>query len=134
MTRGGQDPRVAEDLARSRHFLDAVIENIPDMVFVKEAESLSFVHLNGAGERLLGVVTREELDEHKGEEGVRVCEIIADQDLLSVFPETSIHDAANKMVARNLRQVPVVSPDNPHKMLGWLTLNDIARQQNAAGG
>ncbi len=35
-------------------FLDSVIENIPDMVFVKDAESLKFVRLNRAGEALLG--------------------------------------------------------------------------------
>ena len=80
---------------------------------------------------LRGDVTLHELEEFKNDEAKCVCEIIAGQDLLSVFPETSIHDAANKMVARNLRQVPVVSPDNPRKMLGWLTLNDITRQQNA---
>jgi len=83
------------------------------------------------GECLIGVVTLHELEEHKHDEDKRICEIIAGQDLLSVYPEASIHDAANRMVARNLRQVPVISPDNPKKMLGWLTLNDITRQQNS---
>ena len=36
-------------------FLDAVIENIPDMVFVKEAARLRFVRFNRAGEELLGL-------------------------------------------------------------------------------
>ncbi len=36
-------------------FLDAIIENIPDMVFVKEADRLSFVRFNRAGEQLLGI-------------------------------------------------------------------------------
>ena len=40
--------------------LDAVIENIPDMVFVKDAEELRFVRLNRAGEELLGY-SRDEL-------------------------------------------------------------------------
>ena len=83
------------------------------------------------GEHLLGVISLYELEDHKQDDSKRICEIIAGQDLLSVFPETSIHDAANRMVLRNLQQVPVVSPENPHKMLGWLTLNDITRQQNA---
>lgn len=83
------------------------------------------------GDELLGVVTLHELEEYKNDDSKRICEIIAGQDLLAVFPDSSIHDAANKMVARNLRQVPVVSPDNPKKMLGWLTLNDITRQQNS---
>ena len=83
------------------------------------------------GDTLLGVVTLHELEEYKNDEDIRICEIIAEQDLLTVFPDASIHDAANKMVSRNLRQVPVVSPDKPRMMLGWLTLNDITRQQNS---
>ena len=41
-------------------FLDAIIDNIPNMVFVKDAERLSFVLFNRAGEDLLGV-PREQL-------------------------------------------------------------------------
>ncbi len=44
----------AED-ATPRSFLGAVFENIPNMVFVKDAESLAFVEMNRAGERLLGL-------------------------------------------------------------------------------
>jgi PAS domain S-box-containing protein len=48
------DERTAELLATNR-FLDSVIENIPDMIFVKRAEGLRFVRLNRAGEQLLGL-------------------------------------------------------------------------------
>jgi PAS domain S-box-containing protein len=40
-------------------FLDAVLENIPAMVFVKEAAELSFVRFNRAGEELLGIPRME---------------------------------------------------------------------------
>lgn len=43
------------ELQQSRKFLDAIIENIPHMVFVKDAERLSFVRFNKAGEQLLGL-------------------------------------------------------------------------------
>jgi PAS domain S-box-containing protein len=43
-----------KDLEQSK-FLDALIENIPDMVFVKEAGDLTFVRFNRAGEELLGI-------------------------------------------------------------------------------
>jgi len=36
-------------------FLDAIIENIPDMVFVKDAERLQYLRLNRAGENLVGL-------------------------------------------------------------------------------
>jgi PAS domain S-box-containing protein len=48
--------RAAEERAvQASSLLDAIIENIPDMVFVKDAEKLAFVRLNRAGEELLGV-------------------------------------------------------------------------------
>jgi PAS domain S-box-containing protein len=36
-------------------FVDAVLDNIPAMVFVKDAEHLAFVRMNRAGEQLLGI-------------------------------------------------------------------------------
>ncbi len=38
----------------ANRFLDAIIENIPDMIFVKDAEHLAFQRFNRAGEDLLG--------------------------------------------------------------------------------
>lgn len=46
--------RAEEELARSRLFLDSIIDNIPNMVFVKDARELRFVRFNRAGEELLG--------------------------------------------------------------------------------
>ncbi len=51
----------AEEAARaSEHFLNSIIENIPDTIFVKDASMLRFVRLNKAGEELLGY-RREDL-------------------------------------------------------------------------
>ncbi len=55
------DRKVAEEaVQRSEKFLEQVVENIPNMIFVKEAESLRFVRFNKAGEDLLGY-SREDL-------------------------------------------------------------------------
>lgn len=51
---------VAEHALLQAGRLDAIVENIPDMVFVKEATTLSFVRFNRAGEQLLGI-PREQL-------------------------------------------------------------------------
>jgi PAS domain S-box-containing protein len=46
---------VASDaLLESEEFLNSIVENIPDMIFVKDAENLQFVRFNKAGEELLG--------------------------------------------------------------------------------
>jgi PAS domain S-box-containing protein len=52
--------RAEQEVVRANRFLDAIIENIPDMVFVKDAEHLAFTRFNRAGEELLGV-SRDEL-------------------------------------------------------------------------
>ena|GEM_PF-1082314 len=48
------------ELKKNRDFLETILENIPDMIFVKEPHELKFVRFNKAGEELLGY-TREEL-------------------------------------------------------------------------
>ncbi len=54
-------PRTTEDQLREANaFLDAIVENIPDMIFVKRAEDHMFVRFNRAGEELLGW-SRQEL-------------------------------------------------------------------------
>jgi two-component system NtrC family sensor kinase len=56
------DPIEAEKEAlRNAHiFLDSIVENIPNMIFVKDARKLRFVRINRAGEELLGL-SRDEL-------------------------------------------------------------------------
>jgi PAS domain S-box-containing protein len=43
------------DLAKANRFLDAIIENIPNMIFVKDADRLAFERFNRAGEETLGM-------------------------------------------------------------------------------
>lgn len=49
-----------EQLRNSNQFLDQIIENIPDMIFIKDAKDLRFIRFNRAGERLLGI-SREKM-------------------------------------------------------------------------
>ena len=43
-----------DELFNSTLFLTSVLDNIPNMVFIKDAKELRFVRLNKAGEKLLG--------------------------------------------------------------------------------
>ena len=51
---------VEKELLKNEHFLDSVIEHIPNMLFVKDAKNLNFLRFNKAGEKLLGY-SRDEL-------------------------------------------------------------------------
>jgi PAS domain S-box-containing protein/putative nucleotidyltransferase with HDIG domain len=46
--------KAEEDLRRMNVFLDSIIENIPNMIFLKDAGELRFIRFNRAGEDLLG--------------------------------------------------------------------------------
>ena len=52
--------RSEEDLRRTNAFVTMIIENIPDMIFLKSASDLRFIRFNRAGEELLGY-TRDDL-------------------------------------------------------------------------
>lgn len=53
--------RMAEEKLKDREeFVNTILENIPDMIFVKDAAELRFVRFNRAGEELLGY-SREDL-------------------------------------------------------------------------
>jgi PAS domain S-box-containing protein len=56
----GQIQQRAAELEETTGFLDSIVENIPNMIFVKDAEELRFVRFNRAGEELIGV-SREEM-------------------------------------------------------------------------
>jgi len=52
--------RANQELRESRRLVDAIVENVPLMVFLKEAKELRFVVFNRAGEEMLGL-RREEV-------------------------------------------------------------------------
>jgi PAS domain S-box-containing protein len=51
--------KAEKELKRANGFLDSIVENIPDMIFVKEAGELRFERFNRAGEGLLGIERKE---------------------------------------------------------------------------
>ena len=78
---------------------------------------------------LCGVITLHELRENPAE--TVVATLLDNQDLLVVAHNSSIHQAARAMVARDYQQIPVVAMDDEKQLIGWVTMNDIVRQQNA---
>jgi PAS domain S-box-containing protein len=54
-----ESKKVEADLHRTNSFLDSIVENIPHMIFIKDAKSLKFIRFNKAGEELLGISNKE---------------------------------------------------------------------------
>lgn len=59
LTINHNSPTNGEELARKAKFLDTIIENIPTMVFIKDAKDLRFVRLNKLAEKILGFKNEE---------------------------------------------------------------------------
>lgn len=87
---------------------------------------------SAAESELMGVITHHELEELAAANNtISIQEWITDHPLVGVYPDDSIRDVANTLVLKDVLQVPVVSRKDTRKLLGIVTLHDIARQQNA---
>ena len=107
--------------------MDSLIENLPNMVFVKDAKELKFVRFNKAGEDILGI-SREELigkndydffpagearhfveDDRKVLEGSRIVDI----------PEEFIQTRHQGVRTLHTKKIPVLDADGkPEYLLG----------------
>ncbi|HEX4857643.1 MAG TPA: EAL domain-containing protein [Usitatibacteraceae bacterium] len=119
--------RAQNDTVRSHQFLDSVIENIPHMVFVKEAKNLTFVRVNRAGEELVGL-TQEQLfgksdfDFFPREQAeffiARDRETLASGKLLDI-PEEHIQTQHHGQRILHTRKLPILGPNGePEYLLG----------------
>ena len=87
--------------------------------------------LNEAG-LLAGMITHHELEESARDNSTSlIAELIGPQELVVINPETSIRDVAQTLVMEDVLQAPIVSTKDKNKVMGIITLHDIARQQNA---
>lgn len=116
----------AQELASTRIFLDAIVESIPSMVFVKDATDGKFVLLNKAGEELLGIlrgdlIGKTDFDLFPPREAERFRD--ADRDVVASGQLVTIENEplSTKEGVRSLRTQKVGVPDadgNPRYLLG----------------
>jgi len=82
--------------------------------------------------RLEGMITHHELVEASfAEHRKPVRDLIEGRNVITLKPEMSIRDVAQILVLEDVLQAPVVSTKDTTKVMGIITLHDIARQQNA---
>ena len=85
-----------------------------------------------ASGKVIGMITHHELEEtHREARELTIGDLISGQSLVRLRPETSIRDVAQTLVMEDVLQAPVVSSKDESKLIGIVTLHDIARQQNA---
>ncbi len=106
----------SEENARSvQTFLDSIIENIPNMVFVKDAADLRFISLNKAGEDLLGIkretmIGKNDYDFYPKEQAdwftAKDREVLANDEMVDI-PEELIETADGKTRYLHTKKIPI---------------------------
>jgi PAS domain S-box-containing protein len=119
--------RVQEELQRTHAFLDSIVENIPDMIFVKDARDLRFVRFNKAGEELLGhrrqdLIGRNDYDFFPKEEAdfftVKDRAVLESRKLLDI-PEEPIDTKHRGMRVLHTKKIPLLDEEGrPQYLLG----------------
>lgn len=110
--------RIEKELRQTNAFLDSIIENIPNMLFIKDAEELRFVRFNRAGEELLGYKREELLGKNdfsffpKNEADFFIGkdrETLRSQTMLEIQEET-IHTKIKGVRILHTKKIPVLDP------------------------
>jgi len=132
-----QTRRNAAALEESRSLLDSVVENLPLLLFVKEAQELRYVRWNKAGEEMLGINASEVLgknayDSFTQEEADRFTaqdrEVLQQHDSLDIAEETVVTPRGTRIL--HTRKTPVFGPDGQPQYLIGLS-DDITERKQA---
>jgi len=108
-------------------FLDSVIENIPNMVFIKESDNLRFVKINKAGEELIGLsrgdlLGKNDFDFFPKDEAdfftLKDREVLDSKKLLDI-EEEPIHTKEKGTRVLHTKKIPLLdNQGNPAYLLG----------------
>lgn len=104
----------------------------PEMTLDELAERFTkskhhgFPVVDGQG-NLRGMVTLADLESRMGTgEGLTVADIAA-TNLITAYPDESLHDVVYRLGAREVGRVPVVDRQNPSRLLGVLRRYDVVK-------
>ena len=131
--------KLAEDaIQRSEKFLEQIVENIPNMIFVKDAENLRFVRLNKAGENLLGY-SREDLLGKNDYDLFPAAQadffiakdraVLADRKLLDISEEEIETKLKGKRILHT-QKIPILNADGSAKFLLGISEDITERKQS----
>ena len=117
---------IEKELKESNIFLDTILKNAPNMIFVKDAKSLRFVHINKDGEKLFGLPKREILGKNDydlvpADQAERITkldkETLEKRTLLDIYEEKITTKGGDRWL--HTRKIPVVDDNGePQYLVG----------------
>jgi PAS domain S-box-containing protein len=133
--------RAREALRESERFLGSVIENIPVMVFVKDAVTFRFVRLNKAGERMLGypqerLINQDSSDLVPPEEEANFHasdQLVATTGQVVEIPEETITNPELGPIVMHTIKVPLFGDDGKVRYVLGISEDITARQAAEQG-
>ena len=130
--------RSTDALREAHAFLDSMLENIPNMIFVKDAAELRFVRLNKAGEQLLGysraqLLGKNDFDFFPASEAEffasRDREVLTGREVLDI-PEEPVQTAHQGTRILHTKKIPILDDEGrPRYLLG--ISEDITERKEA---
>lgn len=106
-------------------FLDSIVQNVPNMIFVKEAENLRFVKFNRAGEDLLGISSEQMIGKNdydffpkiQADFFVSKDRDVLNHSLLLDIPEEEIDTKNLGKRILHTKKIPIVDASGKHLFL-----------------
>lgn len=130
--------KIEKEIHRVNSFMESIVENIPDMIFLKDADTLDFVMFNKAGEEMLGVPRQEFLGKNDHDFFTKeMADGYIEKDrkvLLSKMmidiPEEPVQTRHKGKRILHTKKVPILDPQgNPRYLLG--ISEDITERKQA---
>ncbi len=128
---------INRDLKRNQEFLDSVIENMPNLVFVKDADTLRYVKFNRAGEKLLGI-SRELLlgktdhdlfPKDRADLFIATDRKVLEENRLVVVPEETITVITGEERTLQTKKIPIRDETGKPKFLLGISEDVTERQR-----
>ena len=128
---------IEENLRRSEVFISSVLENLPNMIFVKDAKDLRFLRFNKVGEELLGyrrdeLLGKSDYDIFPKEEAdfftAKDREVLRSGRLLDI-PEEPIQTKEHGLRLLHTKKIPICSADGTLQYLLGISEDITDRKQ-----
>lgn len=109
---------------------DMSLQQASDVLAVNRRQGMA---VENAHKELVGMLTLQDIDRalEQGSGNSTVGEVCT-RDLITTFPEETLAAASQRMSQRDLGRLPVVAPDDPHKLVGILRRVDVIHAYSVA--